>query len=71
MVSKAQHLKIAIEKANMRTEDGRREFRETWRQVASPAYMYGPAIPLWSLASLLKTIVSLQHKMNVVVDKNG
>jgi hypothetical protein len=69
LVTKAQHLKTSIEKADMRTEDGRRAFREAWRQVASPAYMYGPAIPLWSLASLLKAIAPLQHKMNSVVDK--
>ena len=69
LVSKAQHLRIAIEKADVRTEDGRKEFRETWRQVASPAYMYGPAIPLWSLATLLKTIAPSGHKMNSVVDK--
>jgi hypothetical protein len=69
LVSKAQHLRIAIEKADVRTGDGRKEFRETWRQVASPAYMYGPAIPLWSLATLLKTIAPSGHKMNSVVDK--
>ena len=69
LVSRAQQLKISIEKADMRTEDGKREFCETWRQVASPAYMYGPSIPLWSLASLLKAIAPFQHKMNSVVDK--
>ena len=69
LVQRAQQLKVQIEKADMRTEDGKREFRETWRQVASPAYMYGPSIPLWSLASLLKAICPVQHKMNSVVDK--
>ena len=69
LVAKAQHLKIAIEKADVRTKDGRQEFRETWRQVASPAYMYGPTIPLWSLATLLKTIAPLGHKMSSVVDE--
>ena len=46
LVSKAHHLKEKIEKADVRTEDGKKEFREVWRQVASPAYMYGPTIPL-------------------------
>jgi len=31
--------------------------------------MYGPAIPLWSLATLLKTLAPSGHKMNSVVDK--
>ena len=69
LVSRAQQLKVQIEKADMRTADGKRKFCETWRQVASPAYMYGPSIPLWSLASLLKAIAPFQHKMNSVVDK--
>ena len=68
-VAKAHHLKIAIEKADVRTEDGRQEFRETWRQVASPAYMHGPTIPLWSLATLLKKIAPLGHTMSSVVDE--
>jgi hypothetical protein len=69
LVAKAHHLKISIEKADVRTEDGRQEFRETWRQVASPVYMYGPTIPLWSLATMLKTIAPLGHKMSSVVDE--
>jgi hypothetical protein len=69
LVSRAQQLKISSKKADMRTEDGKREFCETWRQGASPAYMYGPSIPLWSWASLLKAIAPFQHKMNSVVDK--
>ena len=68
LVSKAQHLKIAIENADVRTEDGKKEFREVWKQVASPAYMYGPTIPLRSLATLLKAITPLCHKMISALD---
>jgi hypothetical protein len=68
LVAKVQSLKEKIEKTDVRTEDGKQEFREAWRQVASPAYMYSPTIPLWSLATLVKTIAPFNHKMNSVVN---
>ena len=69
LVLKVQNLRGKIEKADVRTENGKKEFREVWRQVASPAYMYSPTIPLWSLATLLRTIAPFSHKMNSVVNK--
>jgi ribosomal protein L25 (general stress protein Ctc) len=69
LVAKSQALKDKINKADVRTEGGKAEFREVWRQVASPAFMYSPTTPLWSLATLLKTIAPLSHKMNSVVNK--
>ena len=48
LIAKGQVLKDKINKADVRTERGKAEFREVWRQVASPAFVYSPTTPLWS-----------------------
>ena len=63
LVANSQALKDKVEKADVRTEQGKTEFREVWRQVTPPAFVYSPTTPLWSLATLLKTIAPLGHNM--------
>ena len=72
LMKKTRELKIKdnLKKVDPRTEKGKLEFKEIWKQVASQDLMYDTTQAPWALASMLQSIGSEgQLLLEVVAEK--